>query len=60
MPARLLCLVDLAAVADSQDQDQEPVVFDFVHDAVVASADSPLAGATNKTGCGWWPGLGSE
>jgi hypothetical protein len=58
--ARLSCLVGLAAVADVKDEDEEPVVFDFVDDAVVASADCPLAGAANELGCRWWSGFGGE
>lgn len=47
--------------ADSRDQNEEHVVvFDFVDDAVVAGADSPLAGAANEPGCGRLPGFGSE
>jgi SAM-dependent methyltransferase len=58
--ARLSCLVDLAAVADAQDEDEEPVVLEFAGDAVDASADCPLAGAANELGCRWWSGLGGR
>src|SRR5665647_552565 len=58
--AWLASLVDLAAVADAEDQDEESVVFDLVDDAVVAGPDSPLAGAANEPGCGWWSGFCSE
>src|SRR5665647_689068 len=53
-------VVDLAAVADAEDKDQESVVFDLVDDAVVAGADSPLPGAANKASCRWWSGFGSQ
>jgi hypothetical protein len=47
-------------VADVEDQDKKSVVVDLVDDAVVPGADSPLAGAANESGCGWWSGFGGE
>ena len=47
-------------MTDAEDQDKEPVVFNFVDDAVVAGADSPLARAAYELGRGWWAGFGSE
>ena len=41
-------LVDLASVAHSNDEDDEPTVVDLVDDPVVASAHAPLASAADQ------------
>jgi hypothetical protein len=40
--------VDLAAVADGEDEHHEHVVVDLIGDAVVAGTDSPFAGSTDQ------------
>ena len=41
-------LVDVAAVSDGDDEDEENLVADLVDDAVVAGADPPLAVPTDE------------
>lgn len=50
-------LVDLAPVAEPQDENQQMVVLDLVHDPIVAGADSPFTRAPHEPGRGWWSGL---
>jgi len=40
--------VDLSAMPDAQHEDQQPLIVDFVADAVGAGSDSPLARAPNQ------------
>ena len=42
-----------------EDQYEQFLVFDFVHDAVIAGANSPLTGATDELGRGRWSRIGT-
>ena len=52
--------VNLASVAHSKHQHEEPVVFDLVNDAIVARLYSPFACATDQLRGGGWAWLNSE
>lgn len=41
-------------MAEPENEDEEPVVLDLVDDAVVAGANSPLAGSPDQLGRGRW------
>lgn len=47
-------------MANPQDEDHEPVVFDLVDDPIVAGADPPFATATHQLDGAWRPGVIGE
>lgn len=53
-------LVDVAAVSELEDEDEQFVVVDLVNDAVVAGPDPPLARAADQAGRGRWPWVVGE
>ena len=52
--------IDLPAVPDAEDKHDEPVLVDFVDDAVITSAYAPFSGTADELCCCWWTRIGGK